>query len=239
MIAIEFLVWISIGLLGVNVAFLAIIYSILPLHITKKGTKYVSWSVIPSEITEKSKRSFISVAFSLLFEFLYILNEEITLLPNEQGYLQYVLFCESIVLVVIALIFFYKIVNMIQRDVIDRTNRGMMCMEEFLFGGPISETRRLVEKYGLVNRLKSMKRMSPYQLEKVVDELNYLERRERQPIDLLQLCEALSLIYGDKIPIPRIQENFKIEPKELDRLLTRLEKEKSIKVESNVVILKK
>lgn len=236
MTIIEFLFFISMGLLGFNTVALAIIYSILPLHITKDR-----WSAFPIEIAKINKLFFGFIFGSLLFEGLYILNEQ-WILPLSERYrgLQYIFLVGSILFIAFTMILSYKMINMIRQDVIDRSNE---VVDLLFYGASRAELKELFEKYGLINTKTKGDtfegHISLYQIKAIIDELRYLEKEKGQPISLLQLCEALSYIYGGRVPVQRIQEHFEVEPKELDMLLSYLEKKEFIKIESNVVILEK
>lgn len=230
---VDFLIALSLGLLGINTVFISIIYSMLPFHLKTENGEFLKWSIYPSEIVKNNKNSFVLLFGSLLFIYVYILLNEFLVLQNREfqyAFLKYVFLIFSSIFILIAILSFYKSVNIIWKDIIERT---FSEQERIFFNKSKEEMRELYNRYNI--NLPNL--LSVSATNTINKELDYFEVNNRKPMEILDVCSGLSVIYSNKIPIQRIEHHVNIENNELDELLAKLEKNNHIKIEDNFIIL--
>ena len=230
---VDFLITISLGMLGINTVFISIIYSMLPYHLKHENGQVKRWSIYPSEIIENSRISLILLFCSMLFIYAYILLNQLLVLQN-QDILQaplILLLIVSSLYIIFSIKLFYQSFIIIWNDIYKET-----CSQQDLLFCNVSpeRMRELYTKYGIspTNELLPL-----ITLNTITDELSFFEECDRKLETSYHICVGLSQIYGNEIPIQRIKDHLDIGNSEFNDLLAKLEKMNYIKKEGNVIKL--
>lgn len=225
---VDFLIAISLGMLGINTVFISIIYSMLPYHLKQENGQFKKWSIYPSEIVENNRKSLILLFCSLLFIYVYISLNQSFVLQNQDTL--YILVAGSSFYILFSIILFYKSFAIIWDDINKRTYSEQ---ERIFFNIPINEMQKLYKKY----RINPTNNLSVAAINVINEELDFFEKNEYKLEKIRQICLGLSKIYANEIPIQRIEDHLDIENDEFNDLLAKLEKMNYIKKEGNVIKL--
>ena len=225
---VDFLIAISLGMLGINTVFISIIYSMLPYHLKQENGRFTRWSIYPSEIVENNRKSLILLFGSILCIYVYILLNQSHVLQNQD--LRYTFLAGSSLFILFSIILFYKSFIIIWDDI----NRRTYSEQERIFSNKsIKEMQELYKKY----RINPTNSLSVAASNVINTELSFFERNESKLENLYQICLGLSEIYTNKIPIQRIKDHLDIENNEFNDLLAKLEKNNYIQKEDNIIKL--